>query len=348
MKLCLHACKHVHPFWKCTDSSVPSRCSHGARSREDHHLILLSDCKKLLRFTSHRGHTDMTSEQMPEEIFLPRELVDCIIRYLVSDVDKSSLLACIRLSRHWHASAFPALFHQIILRSDGKTHDTFTKFSRRAPPADKAHLVKTLIVVCQQPVGLRSNSINTYELCLILSKFPAIHSLSIIEANLVWSSRQFRGWSRQSIVDLRLSQVQVQMSDWIAGVTPLKCSLNQFLLEVFDSIHVLHLSGVQFRSAFGHNSIDWTPRIDASMHPRTHRSEGYSFPSVHKLVLPLWLASRECIAATQLLRSVHLLDRLHSLQLNQDPVTTRTVLSILGHTVGNLEFSVNVSRQQRP
>lgn len=285
---------------------------------------------------------------MPGEIFLPRELIDYIIQYFVSDVDKSSLLACIRLSRQWHASAFPALFHQIILRSDGRTHDTFTKFGRRAPPADKAHLVKTLIVFCQQPIGLRSNSINTYELCLILSKFPAIHSLSIVEANLVWSSRQLRGWSKRSIVDLRLSEVQCQMSDWIAGVTPLKCSLVQFLVEVFASVHVLHLSGVQLRSAFGHNSIGYTTRIDTTMHPRAADRPEHSIPSVHKLVLPLWQSSTECITATKLLKSVQVLDQLHSVRLDQDPLTTRAVLQVVGHTIHNLHLSINVSYRQVP
>ena len=182
---------------------------------------------------------------------LPRELVDEVCGHLADS--KSSLAACSRLSKHWHASARPLLFHTVTLSKPRLSHrrlGRFLKFLNRQSSVYVASLIKRFIIRAFYEDRF---STNVSKLEPILCKLPSLEAFQLEHVMLTCVGNGYRSSMHpKPLAHLRLSSVDfelpsrhgltVHLMESRSDIT-VSCSLVE-LLNLFTSVKTLDLDDV--------------------------------------------------------------------------------------------------------
>lgn len=184
---------------------------------------------------------------------IPRELIDLIVDHLHQDV---TALSALSLTCHtWSISARPRLFRKITL-VEHETRDIIAFCSYLQSDADTSivrHVEELIFTPGQLSDGGDVVPIRMWEIDLVLSKLPSLHTLFFHEMLLKPSNDSLLGWSSpRHLEKLSLVNVVIEPTDsdissqnLLHSRTAVESSLDQ-ILNLFCSIDHLRLEDVRW------------------------------------------------------------------------------------------------------
>ncbi|TCD70089.1 hypothetical protein EIP91_005071 [Steccherinum ochraceum] len=298
---------------------------------------------------------------MSREIHLPHELLQSIFDDVIW---RSTLSAGTLVSRRWFAAARPQLFRSLSIKVQSETcadqeQDVFARFFSEEPPSFVVPHVRALRVSLQSPITpseVEETPVTTYELDVIISKFPALQVLSLDLAILRLTDKSLKSWtSPVSLRELRLEEVSFEYLFDLPDVIPqqeltcakilTKCSFVQFInmFETVDTLILGHVwplespdSNITGRSRESLRLAAWNDRKNISKKLVIKRAlsgtmlSAYSFDREirsHEVVLDLLIGTPA-------------FSRLDDLQISENVVFTRELLASTWSTLTHLRVDI--------